>query len=89
MKSIDGNYIYVRRLVSGVCVPIYIGQGRLSDRCDINSHHQGRCIKSKSVNELHVHANLGVQARLAEEKDLLANHPEAYKPNGCNERPGG
>jgi hypothetical protein len=38
---------------------------------------------------VHVHKNGNLQERRSEEQDLLAAHPEAYSPVGCNVKPGG
>ena len=82
----DGNYIFTK-VVNNTWVPIYIGQGDIGDRLD--NHHQATCIKSKGATHLHAHKNADERARLAEEDDLLAAHPEAYAPAGCNIRRGG
>lgn len=84
----DGNYIYARQDQRGEWIPIYIGQGCLSERC-CPAHHKARCIGQKGATHVHAHLNGVEQARLAEEDDLLAAHPEAYEPIGCNEREGG
>ena len=84
-----GNYIYAK-VVNNVWVPVYIGQGDLSVRCTTN-HHQTECINSKAATHVHVHSHKTPDeaARLAEERDLLAGHPEAYSPKGCNVKEGG
>lgn len=82
-----GNYIYTRVDADNQWVPIYIGQGDLRDRA--TSHHQADCIRRKGATHFHCHNNAVEQNRLAEESDLLANHPQAYQPTGCNERRGG
>jgi len=84
----DGNYIYTK-IVSNVWVPIYIGQGDLGDRTDIDKHHQSRCLKNKGATHVHAHKNAREADRKAEESDLLAAHAEAYQPTGCNEQTGG
>jgi hypothetical protein len=83
-----GNYIYAK-VVSNVWVPIYIGQGDLRDRTDIDKHHQSLCLKKKSATHVHAHVNAKEADRLAEEEDLLAGYPNSYKPTGCNEIEGG
>jgi len=83
----DGNYIYSKKNSEGKWVPIYIGQGDLKDRTE--NHHQAACISEKGATHIHVHLNAKEQDRLNEEEDLLANHSNAYKPTGCNERKGG
>ena len=84
----DGNYVYAKRL-DGRWQPIYIGQGDLGERTDINAHHQSRCLKTKGATHVHARKNGGEADRLAEERDLLKAYPEAYQPIGCNEKPGG
>ena len=84
----DGNYIYTR-LRRSEWVAIYIGEGDLGDRTDIDSHHQSDCLKSKGATHVHVHMNPRQEDREAEQADLLAAHSEAYQPTGCNEKVGG
>ena len=84
----DGNYIYAK-LVNANWVPIYIGQGDLRDRANIDNHHQSQCLKSKGATHVHAHTNPLEAERLAEEQDLLAGYPDAYQPTGCNEKAGG
>ena len=84
----DGNYIYTN-IVNKNWNPVYIGQGDLGDRTNIEKHHQSACLKRKAATHVHVHKNEKEENREAEEKDLLAAHPEAYKPKGCNEKEGG
>ncbi len=83
----EGNYVYAKKNAEGEWVPIYIGEGQLNDRA--NNHHQAVCIRSKGATHFHCHLNASKQARLAEEEDLLKGYPDAYQPNGCNERRGG
>jgi len=85
----DGNYIYSKKNDEDKWVPIYIGEGELNERAKVDSHHQGTCIKSKKATHFHCHSNSAEKDRLAEEKDLLGNYTQAYKPNGCNEKLGG
>jgi hypothetical protein len=84
----DGNYIYTR-VDNGRWQPIYIGQGDLGQRTDIDQHHQSTCLKRKGVTHVHAHNNGREADRLAEETDLLKNYPQAYRPRGCNEMLGG
>lgn len=78
IPAVPGNYIYTK-IVNNQWVPIYIGQGDLSVRLTKN-HHQIECINSKGATHVHVHShkNPNEAERLAEEKDLLAGHPNAY-----------
>lgn len=82
----DGNYIFTK-VVNGKWIPIYIGQGDLNDRINDPAHQQ--CAIGKGATHIHVHTQSAEQVRLAEEADLLAGHPEAYAPTGCNRKPGG
>jgi len=84
----DGNYIFSKKNTEGRWVPIYIGEGDLTTRVG-ESHHQATCIKNKGATHLHVHLNSSERTRVAEEVDLLARYTNAYKPGGCNEKPGG
>ncbi len=84
-----GNYIYAKVNENNNWVPIYIGEGDLKERANLDRHHQGECIKRKGATHFHCHLNPVKEARLAEEADLLAGHPEAYVPTGCNIKIGG
>ena len=77
MRDVAGNYIYT--YLSHVddkgvnrWNPIYIGQGNLADRSDLNSLHKGFCIRQAGATHFHAHINAAKSARLAEESDLLA-----------------
>ena len=85
--SQPGNYIFAKMDTQGYWQPIYIGQGDLNDRA--RNHHQSQCIQSKGATHFHCHKNAAEQARLTEEAGLLAYYSQAYRPIGCNERPGG
>lgn len=87
-KDNYGNYIYSKLNWANKWVPIYIGEGDLSDRVSDN-HHQSTCIKSKDATHVHVHLNDSETVGKAEETDLLARYTNTFKPSGCNERPGG
>ena len=82
----DGNYIFTK-LVNNVWIPIYIGQGELNDRVNDPTHYN--CATGKGATHVHVHTMGREEDRLAEEQDLLAGHPDAYAPKGCNEKKGG
>ena len=82
----NGNYIFTK-VVNNVWVPIYIGQGDLNER--INDPTHSECAAAKGATHVHVHTNSSEQDRLVEEADILANHPNAYAPTGCNEKIGG
>lgn len=85
----DGNYIYCRaeyltnnRIKYNA---IYIGQGNLKDRVSDN-HHKIDCIRGKNPTHVCLRINTIDREREAEEKDLLAEHTEAFEPTGCNEQ---
>lgn len=80
----DGNYIYAKVNAEGSWVPVYIGQGDLGERSG-PGHHKAACIRAKGATHFHCHLNPDELKRLAEERDLLAYHWEAYEPLGCNE----
>ncbi len=82
----DGNYIFCKR-EGNVWKAIYIGEGDLNDR--LQNHHQADCIRRKGATHFHCHKNANKNERLTEERDLLAEHTEAYAPTGCNEQIGG
>ena len=84
----DGNYIYAKQNVLGQWVPVYIGQGDLASRVS-DGHHQAGAIRRKGATHVHEHLNKDEIARTFEESDLLDNYPDAYAPNGCNQRIGG
>ncbi len=82
----DGNYIFAK-VVDKTWVPVYIGQGDIDTRVNDDVHNP--CAVGKGATHVHVHTNAVEADRLAEEQDLLAAHPEAYKPKGCNDKKGG
>lgn len=82
----DGNYI-LTKLRNNIWIPIYIGEGNLDERINDPTHYN--CAIGKGATHVHLHLNATEQARLAEESDLLAGHPDAYAPIGCNQKPGG
>ncbi len=82
----DGNYI-LTGVRNGKWIPIYIGEGDLNDRINDPTHYQ--CAIRKGATHVHLHGNAIERDRLEEETDLLAGHPKAYAPIGCNQKPGG
>ena len=72
-KDEDGNYIYAK-IVSDRWVSVYIGQGNLKDRCDLDNHHKRGCIRRNGATHVHAHLNSKESDRLDEEADLLADH---------------
>lgn len=83
-----GNYIYSKRNSEDRWVPIYIGEGELSDRVS-SGHHRAECIQEKGATHVHVHTTSSKDKGEAEEQDLLGNYTNAYEPYGCNIKPGG
>lgn len=86
-KEGQGNYIYCR-IDNSQWVPIYVGEGDLSDRIS-NNHHQFQCITAMGATHVHVHLSNTKQGSQREEADLLRRHTQAYRPQGCNEKHGG
>jgi len=82
----NGNYIFAK-ISNNVWVPVYIGQGDLNDRINDPTHYE--CAILKGATHVHVHTNPTGLSRIVEERDLLAAHPSAYAPTGCNEKQGG
>lgn len=72
-KNEDGNYIYAK-VAYGQWVPVYIGQGNLKDRSDLDSHHKGNCIRTNGATHFHSHLNGNESDRLNEEADLVVSH---------------
>jgi hypothetical protein len=65
-----GNYICAKKNSEGQWVPVYIGQGDLSA-----SGSQQRLLDSRGATHVHMHLTTTEEARLAEERDLLARYP--------------
>jgi hypothetical protein len=82
-----GNYIYAK-FSNGMWIPVYVGEGDLRSRTS-RSHHKWREILLKGATHVHAHLNTNYLTRKAEESGILAIHPVAYYPMGCNERIGG
>jgi len=81
-----GNYIYAKQDEHKRWVPIYIGEGNLTQRATAHPRCV-RCIDEKGATHVHLHVNYDRDDRLAEENDLLENFPQARIPDGCNEKP--
>jgi hypothetical protein len=79
----DGNYIFAK-VVNNTWIPIYVGQGHLNVRCSDATHCQ--CALARGATHIHAHKAPTEEQRLAEERDILAVHPEAYAPVGCNQK---
>jgi hypothetical protein len=89
LKDEAGNYIYAKVNDKNQWVPVYIGEGILSQRATGDNHHRIACIDRKGGTHVHAHLNSREADRRSEEKDLLANFPQAYEPTGCNVKEGG
>lgn len=83
-----GNYIYAKMDEHKRWVPIHIGEGNLTQRATTDRHCV-ECINAKGATHVHLHINSDRDDREAEVKDLLQNFPQAYVPDGCNEKAGG
>ena len=64
-----GNYIYAKKNSDGEWIPVHISQGDLS----VHSPHQ-ELLDSRGATHVHMHLNFPDEARLAEERDLLARY---------------
>lgn len=83
-----GNYIYAKMDEHRRGVPIYIGEGNLTQRAATAT----RCVEgidAKGATHIHLHVYYDRDDRETEVKDLLENFPRAYAPDGCNEKKGG
>ena len=83
-----GNYIYAKMDEHRRWVPIYIGEGNLTQRAATDPRCV-ECIDEKGANHVHLYVNYDRDDRETEVKDLLENFPGAYAPDGCNEKKGG
>ncbi len=81
-----GNFIYAKMDEHRRWVPVYVGEGNLTQRASVDRHCV-ECIDAKGAIHVHVHVNAKKQDRLAEQQDLLENFPQAQRPDGCNEPP--
>jgi hypothetical protein len=84
----SGNFIYAKMDERRRWVPIYIGQSDLTQRVAVK-RDRAQCVEAKGATHVHLHVNFKKAHRLAEEKDLLKNFPQAYVPDGCNKMEGG
>ncbi len=80
-----GNFIYARMDPQRAWIPIFIGQGDLTE-VGMFDPKKIECILEKGATHVHVRVNSSKEARIAEASDLLANYPQAYAPEGCNEQ---
>jgi hypothetical protein len=86
--NIPGNFIYAKLDGHRRWVPVCIGEGNLTQRASADWRCLA-CVDAKGATHVHVHVNFKKRDRIAEEKDLLENFPQAFAPDGCNERPRG
>jgi hypothetical protein len=82
-----GNYIYACWTPERRWLPIYIGEGNLSDAAS-ERRHRAASIWLRGATHFHCHVNPDGDARRREELDLLSRYPSAVKPAGGTERPG-
>jgi len=73
LDDVPGNYIFARESEPNKWEALYIGETE-SFKDLIPNHNELTCIRRNKCTHVHTHTNLTNQARLAEEKDLLANH---------------
>lgn len=82
----EGNYIFARRNIAQLWVPIFIGSGDLG-QCGGSLHPRWTGIEAHGATHLHVHLNEDELDRDAECDDILAWNGEAKFPTGCNAAP--
>ena len=83
-----GNFIYAKMDEHRRWLPIYIGEGNLTQRA--TSDPRGvECINAKGATHVHLHVNADHDKRVAEVRDLLENFPQTYAPDGCNQMKSG
>jgi hypothetical protein len=87
----DGNYIYAKMNAQNQWVPVYFGEGDLSNRAggSGSNHHRKDCIDSKGATHVHMRLNPEKSSRRTEEQDLLGYYVNALEPYGCNVSPTG
>jgi hypothetical protein len=81
-----GSYVFARRDADGQWVPIFFGHGDLATLGE-GVHALWTGLRAKGATHVHTHRNARVKSRISEEADLLAAHPIAYAPEGCNPLP--
>jgi hypothetical protein len=86
MTQQAGNFIYAKMDERNRWVPVYIGQGDLMQRAAVKQDRLA-CIDAKGATHVHLHVNFDKEDRVAEERDLLDNFPQAIVPDGCNAGP--
>ena len=64
-----GNYIYAKKDSEGSWTPVHIGQG------DLAHSSQRELLDSRGATHVHMHLTFTDDARIAEERDLLARYP--------------
>ena len=72
-SDVAGNYIFAKESKPHTWEPVYIGETEsFKDR--LPNHNELPCIRHNGGTHIHAHLNPNGITRLAEEKDLLANH---------------
>ena len=75
-NDVGGNYIFAYESSPHTWTAVYIGETEsFKDR--LPNHNELPCIKRNGGTHIHAHTNENSEARLAEERDLLANHTTA------------
>lgn len=82
-----GNFIYAKMDEQHRWIPVYIGQGNLTQLATVDPDRMA-CVALKGATHVHIHVNFDKEDRLAEVEDLLAEFPQAYAPQGCNQQVG-
>jgi hypothetical protein len=75
--------MFARRAGDGRWVPVYIGQGNLKEQ--VSDKIQVARARKKGASHILARTNPNEQLRRVEAHDMLAGHPEACAPTGCNE----
>lgn len=83
-NPVDGNYIFAKLNPTGAWDAVYVGQGDLATRADVDRHYKGGLIRAKGATHVHVRVNENLLERIVEWADILDCHPEALEPSGCN-----
>src|SRR6516225_6553161 len=73
------NYIYAKMDEHRRWVPIYIGDGNLTQRAAV-APRDVKCIDAKGATHVHLHVNYDRDDREAEVSDLLENFPQVHVP---------
>jgi hypothetical protein len=85
-KGRMGLFIYSKKNEENLWVPLYIGHGDISVRCNADADLIAR-INAKGATHVHVRLRSPESDRRAEITDLLTRYKNAYEPDGCHIRP--